>query len=851
MTSNDWADFWRYIIGVNVFPVDTKNGTNYPEWSDWQDHPIPKELHEKWKRENAFAKGMAIIPGKVWFRQDKKDYYLVFIDLDNQKGIDEICKVFDVNNLEELSKLVIIEQHRGNPSRAHLFLYSKHIFKKKSSDMKKYEKEIEENKIPSIEVKGLGSHGIAFCCPSPHEDGSNYEIIKTLEPGTFGEEIEQKLFQIYEKYDLLVDKSGKIPIKKLFESDFVVYEGHNRHEALLRIMESLLQRNKSILSKEQIKQLARDWNLNHCKTPLNENEFERQWKDANKFIEGNINGTNHFPFNIEKDFNINDNNEKDDLIYKIIGHNSNPLIYYIDKKTKEIRYGILVHDGIIFKKSIIDTVPTKIIVYNNPIFPRIQPTEIQFSNGSKIGPFHNVSDIIKALENKGHILNKNKSNDALNSIISAFNDNYLIEYKEDVTTPGYYCIENKIISKDVTQSVDIKKEDADKCCEYLNELAETGWKNKKIFPSVLKWGIVSPFSFIIKQSSDNYMHWLQLYGQGQTGKTTLGYIVLSIWNLKTRDHSLGFNHIDTVPRFGNNVSRDTYPKLVNEVGALSTNSYSRYTAIIEMVKHSIESITARGKHLDSGNSGSSSGSYQEIPALSPMIFTSNYQPINDSGYNRRFFSIHFSKEEKKEMDEQEKFRKSIEENKKYLSALGDFAADYIRRNPTELIKKPWYEVSKDILKAFFEFANKLPPEWIDYLEEQRDAVDESNELTHFGLRAFILNKINETYSRFFRNTADESNHNHYELDNSSSKLRFCLQNNLISFLHLIDNGFILVSSDIMKELRNSNIENITSLKDIGLLLNFKYTTKNFNEKKMRVLYGKIDTLLEFLDAEIK
>jgi hypothetical protein len=270
-----------------------------------------------------------------------------------------------------------------------------------------------------------------------------------------------------------------------------------------------------------------------------------------------------------------------------------------------------------------------------------------------------------------------------------------------------------------------------------------------------------------------------------------------------------------------------------------------------MVKHSIESVTARGKYLDSGNSGSGAGSYQEIPALSPMIFTSNYQPINDSGYNRRFFSIHFSKQEKKEMDEQEKFRKSFEENKKYLSPLGDFAAHYITNNPIELTSKTWSEVSKDILKAFFEFANKLPPEWIDYLEEQRDAVDESNELTHFGLRAFILNKINETYSRFIRNVADESNHNQYELASSASKLRFCLQNKLISFLHAIDNGFIVISSDIMKELRNSNIENITSLKDIGLLLNFKYTNKNFNGKKMRVLYGKMDTLLEFLDAEIQ
>ena len=151
--------------------------------------------------------------------------------------------------------------------------------------MKKYEKEIEENKIPSIEVKGLGSHGIAFCCPSPHENGCNYDIIGTLEPGIFGKEIEEKLFKIYKKYDLQVDKNGKIPIEKLFEDEFVIYAGHNRSEALLRVMESWLKTDKEKLSKDQIKQRAWKYNLKHFKPPLDQKKFENQWKDAQNFIE--------------------------------------------------------------------------------------------------------------------------------------------------------------------------------------------------------------------------------------------------------------------------------------------------------------------------------------------------------------------------------------------------------------------------------------------------------------------------------------------------------------------------------------------------------------------------------------
>ena len=37
-------------------------------------------------------------------------------------------------------------------------------------------------KIPAIEVKGLGSHGILFVTPSIHQNGTPYQILGTLEP---------------------------------------------------------------------------------------------------------------------------------------------------------------------------------------------------------------------------------------------------------------------------------------------------------------------------------------------------------------------------------------------------------------------------------------------------------------------------------------------------------------------------------------------------------------------------------------------------------------------------------------------------------------------------------------------
>ena len=75
-----------------------------------------------------------------------------------------------------------------------------------------------------------------------------------------------------------------LPIQDLFKPDFTIFEGHNRHEALMRTMESLIARNSSILSLEEIKPLARQWNQKHCSPPLDDKEFEKQWACATDFI---------------------------------------------------------------------------------------------------------------------------------------------------------------------------------------------------------------------------------------------------------------------------------------------------------------------------------------------------------------------------------------------------------------------------------------------------------------------------------------------------------------------------------------------------------------------------------------
>ena len=193
-------DFWRHDIGANVIPADTRRKETYESWKEWQNKPIPQELHDKWKTSGAFNNGIAIILGKVWHNSLKKDLYLIGIDLDNQKAIEEVA----IKGLEDLAKNVIVEQHKDDPTKAHILLYSHKPFPKKSSDNGGIlGVKINANEIPAIEVKGLGSHGIFFVSPSIHKNGQPYQIIGTKEP-VIADDFDQHLNNVFKKYDIPV-----------------------------------------------------------------------------------------------------------------------------------------------------------------------------------------------------------------------------------------------------------------------------------------------------------------------------------------------------------------------------------------------------------------------------------------------------------------------------------------------------------------------------------------------------------------------------------------------------------------------------------------------------------------------
>ena len=198
---NNSEDFWYYQIGVNVIPADTKNKQTYENWLQWQHNPIPIELHKQRKKNGEYNKGIALLPGKIW-RGRFEGKYLVAIDLDNKKAIEEFCG----NGLEELKQKTLVEQ-TSNPEKMHLYFIVEREIPNKASDKVDVTKatKIQANEIPAIEVKSNGK-GLMFCSCSPHQNGSNYRIIGTLEPEVFkAQEVEDVIGGFVISLEYLMD----------------------------------------------------------------------------------------------------------------------------------------------------------------------------------------------------------------------------------------------------------------------------------------------------------------------------------------------------------------------------------------------------------------------------------------------------------------------------------------------------------------------------------------------------------------------------------------------------------------------------------------------------------------------
>jgi DNA replicative helicase MCM subunit Mcm2 (Cdc46/Mcm family) len=277
-----FLDFWFYTVGVNICPADTRNKRLSESWKAKQTTAMSVEEYEELKKTGSFIRGAAVITGRVW-RGDYVGYYLNGIDLDNSKAIEEICSSGNSNNSgktitrDELAASTLLEHHPDDPTKLHLYIYSKHPFKNKSSDLGRAW--FNNETMPAIEVKGLKC--LMFCTPSMHKNGHRYQFVNQRVPG-LSENIELIINDVLSKYDiqyLSKDDARLRDTQKSNDDKRTINEG-SRHTELLREMNARLHEFIRAKPLEEIRQLCIKFNNLYCRPPLAIEEFERMWNDA-------------------------------------------------------------------------------------------------------------------------------------------------------------------------------------------------------------------------------------------------------------------------------------------------------------------------------------------------------------------------------------------------------------------------------------------------------------------------------------------------------------------------------------------------------------------------------------------
>jgi hypothetical protein len=857
---NEWANFWRYEIGVNVIPANTREKRTFINWKEYQNSPISEEQHEQWKATGAFNDGMAIIGGKIWHVKDpnKKHLYLILIDLDNKKAIEEFCTRNGVMTcLAELAKTMIVEQHDDELDKAHVIFYASHPFKKKTSDTvtKAMAEKLNKNEIPAIEIKGAGEHGILFVTPSPHKNGRNYRIIGTKELNTQFDALETHLDNICNKYGIpyLTNGNGngcsKQPINELFNEDTKIYEGHNRHEAILRVMESLLRRNHGILRDEQIKPLAIEWNQKHCIPPLDNKEFEKQWKDAIKFIERNDTNKTERKRYPELVGNVyyqtNEKPEKYVIAYK----HKNTTIEATARKNKEkVGANVTIEKYLFHNKTYLACIPVKIVRHNNPLTFLETSAKYSITFVDSVGETHafkhkTLAEIVQCLRDLAFVISDG-ADMALAAMVQAYKENKLIEDNEDIEYTGFFTDKNNEI---IASNLDVRMPTAQEvrdAVNFLEELRPYYHKRLDLLATSIVWGMVAPLMFMLKQNN-YYLRLLQFYGSPNATKSNTGKIILAL-DGHQEDHkfTLNLSRFDTVARVGQALGHSTFPILVDEMNL----NDPRMHWLIELLKSIVENQISRSKFPRSGASNTI-----DIPALCLPILTGNPPPpLDESAYMKRVIARYFPRSETiKENDPKSvEFKEFLRVNLPRCKALGDLRNWYVMNHQDEILDEKRavpLDLGLNILKAAFEYAGIEIPTWLvnDRLPENQ--LEESMEDNDVIVKSAFEKYINEQVNKAMPIWRQKDNEFKLPAD-ITDRLVELATDNLLPHVKYSSRKFgIMITSGILNELYNHGVtgKQLPNLRALADYMNAEYTKSDGK----KVVFADKHKLTKYFDEQ--
>jgi hypothetical protein len=814
---------------------------------------VTDEQHEQWKAEGTF-KGLAVITGKTYHTNLDYPIYFTAIDLDNELAITEFCALFGPEaTLEKLAQYLLIELRPDDATKAHVYFFSRKQFKKFIGSINA----TDDNTIPKIEVKSDSSTIMNIA--SAHTKGSKYQF---LGQGTHLYDGNIKTYDWLEKrIDTLLGKYG---IAYLFESDnnngsknkadangFFRFNPDekirigSRHTFLISYANSLIRRLHKTIPIDAIKILVEHANKTYFEEPLPDTEVQKIFDDAIKFIAKQLEQ--------EKE-NEQENNDKDtqpekypelqDNIYHKI--NNRPEKYVVaDKRSNQLKEYEAIHMMVknstadIIKYFLVDTstylgcIPDKIIKHKNPLtsvrIPELYTISFIDISGERFTlKQKTLPNIIGSLKERACVF-KDGANNALNVIIQAFKKRKLVEISEDIPYIGFLPLEgNKIL----VSNVEIKQPSSDEVAQALSviEQLEKFYKNRlDLLATGMVWVMIAPFNFIMK--TDNYfLKLLNLYGVANSTKTNTALIILAVDGHQEEKgeniYILSYGSVDSNAKFGEAVSKTTFPILIDEIEDLTDErKHSQFTENIKTL--------AGKKILRKRTSYNRNGEMDEFPALSCAILVSNYSPpLLDSGYMRRTITRNHPVQESIDPEDPRTkiFEKFLGENLRKLKALGDFRNSHVMNNQEIIFNenkpKP-LDIGLEILKAAYSYAGKKIPEWLvrERIPETQlvESIQENDVIIKSAFEKYVNEQVVKAIS-VWRQEDDR-----FELPKTISK-RFVklIESDLLPDVKFNKSLEILISKGILIELYRHGVkkDQLTDLKSLANYMGGDYRKNN-------------------------
>ena len=402
---------------------------------------------------------------------------------------------------------------------------------------------------------------------------------------------------------------------------------------------------------------------------------------------------------------------------------------YWNKGKNKLTYGPKVMEGMI----------TNLVIHYNAINQSSIyyefDVEDRLGRVTHYGP-GNIKDLIKQMDGNGLIFHHRKANDVLPAIIRALGEKGKAEIKIGTDAEGFFIVDGELMLFGEEYPTEVDSDELKGALEFLDKLLSRWFKDTiQKTAMVIKWGVVAPFSYIIKMFyPENYIPWLYLYGLTQTGKTHRGEIITYMWGKSIRDYVIPFGEISTPAKLGRILSKGSFPITIREIGRLLINE-----ELTDMFKTAIESMYTRGRHRNFYE-------YERIPAIAPLLITSNRAKPKDQALLERMILIIFSHREQFLPEQKEKYHREVIPHLPKLEVIGKAIALYVkaryRKKGISFFNTSWEKMAKEILRALYHSVDLDPPIWIEYTYEEETPLEE--DITD-RLRAWFLDEINKAY----------------------------------------------------------------------------------------------------------